>query len=86
MRIELGNTNPIGLPPGSRSITLVVVPDSDTADEALRTIVHQDGVWAAHSTDPAPAWVEADDAAFGRRLAAYYGVPVGRPDDWEVTP
>lgn len=86
MRIELGNTNPVGLPPGTRSVTLVVVPDGDTADEALRTIVDPNGVWAAHSLDPAPAWVEADDDAFARRLATYYDVPVGRPDGWEATP
>lgn len=84
MRIELGNNSPTGLPEGSRSVTLVVVPDTDTADEALRTITHPDGVWGAHSGDPAPAWVECDNDAFAHRLAAYYDVPVGRPDDWEA--
>lgn len=82
MRIELGNANPIGV--DHPSVTLVNVPDGDTADEALRTIVDRDGVWPAHSLDPAPAWVEADNAAFARRLAAHYDVPVGRPDDWEA--
>lgn len=81
MRVELGNTHPKDV--DGPSITLAVVPDSDTFDEALRTIVHDDGVWRAHSLDPKPAWVEADDDAFARRLAAYYDVPVGRPDDWE---
>lgn len=83
MRIELGNINPVGLPAGTCCITLVVVPDTDTADEALRTITDRDGVWPNHGTDPAPAWVEADDEAFARRLAAFYDIPVGRPDDWE---
>jgi hypothetical protein len=85
MRIELGNANPSDPQVGRRSVTLVTVPDSDSADEALRTIVDPSGVWAAHSVDPAPAWVEADNDAFAARLAAFYGVPVGRPADWEVS-
>lgn len=82
MRVELGNLNPRDA--DGPSITLIAVPDTDTADEALRTVIHDDGVWAAHSHDPKPAWVEADDPGFARRLAAYYDVPVGRPDDWEA--
>lgn len=81
MRIELGNTHPLGV--DHPSVTLINVPDGDTADEALRTIVHSDGIWPKESSEPAPAWVEADDEAFARRLAAYYDVPVGRPEDWE---
>ena len=82
MRVELGNTNPKDA--DGPSITTVNVPDTDTPDEALRSIVHDDGLWSAHSLDQKPAWVEADDPTFARRLAAYYDVPVGRPDDWEA--
>lgn len=81
MRVTLGNNNPVGV--DRRSVTAITVADSDTADEALRSITHDDGVWRAHSSDPKPAWIEADDEAFAARLAAYYDVPVGRPDDWE---
>jgi len=81
MRADLGNLNPIHV--DYPSVTTITVPDSDTADEALRSITHDDGVWRNHSHDPKPAWVDADDEAFARRLAAYYDVPVGRPDSWE---
>lgn len=86
MRIELGNASHPGLPAGARSVTRIDVPATDTADEAFRTITHQDGIWPRETTGPAPAWVECDDEAFGRRLAAYYDVPVGRPSNWEATP
>lgn len=82
MRVELGNLNPRGT--AGPSITTVHVPDSDTADQALRSIIHDDGLWVVHSHDQKPAWVEADDPTFARRLAAYYDVPVGRTDDWEA--
>jgi hypothetical protein len=85
MHIELGNTNHPDLPPGTSTVTRIDVPTEYTAAEALLTLIHPGGVWANHSLDSAPAWVEADDAAFARRLGAYFDVPVGRPNDWKVT-
>jgi hypothetical protein len=53
-------------------------------DEALLTIVSPSGVWAAHSK-AAPSWVVADKPEFAAALAAWYGCPVGKPDDVEDT-
>lgn len=65
-------------------VTSINIPDSYTRQEALRTVWHPDGVWAQHSTAPGPAWVESDDPALAEALAAIYGCPVGRPEDWET--
>lgn len=83
MRVTLGNPHPLGLPEPANRVTTVVVPDSDTEDEAFRAITDPDGVWAHHSEAPAPDWVEADDPEFAERIADHYGIGVGCPDDWE---
>lgn len=83
MRVTLGNPHPLRLPAPENRVTTVAIPDSDTLDEAFRTVTDRDGVWANHSHADAPAWVESDDADFADRLAAHYGISVGRPDEWE---
>jgi hypothetical protein len=83
MRVTLGNPYPLGLPEPERRVTTVLIPDTDTEDEAFRTVTDPGGVWAHHSQVATPDWVEADDPDFAARLADYYGVVVGRPADWE---
>jgi hypothetical protein len=83
MRVLLGNSSPRGLPEPAARITTAIIPDGLTPDEEFLAITGLDGVWANHSTAPAPDWVEADDPDFAARIAAHYGIAVGRPDDWE---
>jgi hypothetical protein len=64
-------------------VTQVVVPDSYTRQEAVRTVTHDDGVWRRHSEAPTPDWVESDDENLAAALGLIYDCPVGRPDDWE---
>jgi len=68
--------------PGNQ-VTTVTVPDSWDLGDILRGITHPDGVWAAHSQDNAPAWVEADDETLATLLAAQYKCSVGRPKGWD---
>lgn len=83
MRVILGNPHPLGFPEPENRVTTAVIPDSDTEAEAFRAITDADGVWRNRSEAAAPDWVEADNPDFADRLAAHYGIPVGRPDDWE---
>ncbi len=85
--VRLGN--PRAVASGSRvplgeQVTTVSIPGGYTAAEQLRSIIHQDGVWAAHSEAPGPSWVESDDDELAAALAVHYGCPIGRPEDWEV--
>lgn len=82
MRVELGNTHPIHV--DYPSVTVAVLPDEPPPN--LLDITDPGGIWATHSTDPRPAWIEADNAEFAQRLAEHYGSPIGRPDDWKDTP
>lgn len=68
---------------GQSTCTMTLPNDDDqwTHDERVRTIVHADGHWAAHSSRP-PAWVESDDEELQTYLAEHWGCPVGRPDGW----
>lgn len=86
MRVTLGNLHPLGFSGPERRITTVLIPDTDTADEAFRAVTDPGGVWVHHSHTAAPAWVDADDPEFAERLADHYGIAVGRPDDWEEAP
>lgn len=84
--VRLGN--PRAVVAGSRvplgeQVTTVSIPDSYTLDEKLRTVMHADGVWPAHSEAPGPSWVESDDEELSAALAAHYGCPIGRPDTEE---
>lgn len=68
--------------PGDR-ITSVDMPDHLSHADAIRTIMHPDGLWRSHSLAPAPAWVESDDAALAAAISNAVGCPIGRPDTWE---
>lgn len=52
---------------------------------ALLDVVHPDGTWNKHSLDAKPSWVWSNDPEFGKLVAAYYGVPYGRPGDVFLT-
>jgi hypothetical protein len=69
--------------PGKRC-TRVVLPAGITLMDAVRDITAPQGVWAAHSDAPAPAWVAADGPlaeAVTQILAAQYpGIEVRDPE------
>lgn len=79
--VHLGNPAPLdaGRPIPGPQVTTAFVPTTYTESEQLRTIVHDDGIWPAHSSAPAPSWVDADDANLAEALSNHYGCPVGRP-------
>lgn len=52
--------------------------------EALLAIVHPGGVWASHGSG-IPSWVWSDNEEFAIQLGAYFGCPVGHPEDLEAT-
>jgi hypothetical protein len=67
-----------------QSTTVIHLPSDEenwTHDERVRTVVHDDGHWRAHSSKP-PAWVESDDPQLQAELAAHFGCPIGRPSGW----
>lgn len=82
-RVLLGNPYPIfnGRPTVDlTAVTAVEVPDSKSLDHAVRDITHPDGLWRAHSAEPAPAWVECKaDPELEAALAGQFGCPMGRP-------
>lgn len=53
-------------------------------DEALLAVTHANGAWNSHS-NAKPLWVDSDNAEFASVLAAFYGCPIGTPDDVEDT-
>lgn len=81
--VHLGNPAPAAPEVTGRSVTTAQIPDVYTHSEILRTIFHEDGLWAQHSTAPFPAWVECDDPVLTEAIAARAGCPVGRPGDWQ---
>jgi hypothetical protein len=85
MRVTLGNPHPLGFSDPENRTTTVLIPDTDTPDEAFRAVTDPGGAWVNHS-HVAPAWVDADDPEFAQRLADHYGTAVGRPVDWEEAP
>lgn len=52
--------------------------------EIFENLLHRDGQWAAHSSEP-PSWVWSDDEDLERLLSEAYGCPRGRPSDVEET-
>lgn len=67
---------------GNGVVKVVTDPESDIAT-VLRDLFHDDGtpnvgLWVAHSTAPAPAWVESDDAELAQAIADHAGCRVGR--------
>jgi len=72
-----------------RRVTRVVIPDSYTLMEKVRTVIDQDGVWNHHSRgdnvrDSSPDWVEADDEMVAQIIAQELGCRVGRPKTWKA--
>lgn len=80
---ENGEAETVKEPIPGNQVTTVNIPDSYTRQEAVRTVWHPDGVWAHHSSAPAPNWVESDDPELATVLGMIYGCPVGRPAEWE---
>ena len=85
---EVIGADPDGAPIHRRysgqSVCTMTLPNDDdqwTHDERVRTVVHADGHWAAHSAAP-PAWVESDDEELQATLAEHWGCPVGEPAGW----
>jgi len=85
---EVIGADPDGAPIHRRysgqSVCTMTLPNDDdqwTHDERVRTVVHADGHWAAHSSAP-PAWVESDDEELQATLAEHWGCPVGEPAGW----
>lgn len=77
--VEAGSRVPLG-----EQILELSIPDGVYTDaEQMRNIIHQDGLWVAHSDAPGPSWVESDDPELAEALANHYGCPIGRPDTEE---
>jgi hypothetical protein len=79
--LYLGNPFPIfnGRPTvDPTAITKVSVPADRPFATMVRDVVHEDGLWQAHSAGQ-PSWVESDDPALAEAVSAHYGCPVGRP-------
>lgn len=55
--------------------------DGWTHDERVRTVVHADGHWSAHSSK-SPAWIESDDPDLQAAMAEHWACPVGEPAGW----
>lgn len=71
--------------PGKRCTTVVLRPDA-TLMEALGEITGPNGMWAAHSDAPAPAWVAAEGPladAITNVLGAHYNTEI-RPVEHEA--
>lgn len=68
-----------------QSTTTITLPQDEegwTHEERVRTVVHEDGHWRAHSSRP-PAWVEcSDDPDLESAFAEHWECPVGRPAGW----
>lgn len=66
--------------PGKRCTT-VQPPDGMALVDVLYDIVLPGrGIWAAHSDDPAPAWVASTDPALAQVLAAHYDCELRQPE------
>lgn len=65
--------------------TTVVLPDDATLMDAVRDITSPQGVWAAHSDAPAPAWVAASgpmaEAITAVLAAQYPGIEIRDPEE-----
>lgn len=79
--VRLGNPAPLdaGRALPAPQVTTVYVPTTYSESEKLRTIVHADGIWPAHSSAAAPSWVDADDDVLAEALSTHYGCPIGQP-------
>lgn len=67
-----------------QSTSVISLPSDDAGwshSDRMRTITHDDGHWRALSS-ATPVWVESDDPALQRALAAYWDIPAGRPAGW----
>lgn len=82
--VLLGNNSALdaGKPLPGNLITSVRIPELYDPERALRAIAHDDGCWVRHSSGP-PVWVESTDLDLAAAVAAHYGCPLGRPDDWD---
>lgn len=88
--VYLGNRRAVETVDGQRTpiagkrCTTVVLPADITLMDALRDITSPQGVWAAHSDAPAPAWVAAEGPlaeSITQILAVQYpGVEIREPD------
>lgn len=81
--VQLGNVDAWdnGRPIPGNQVTNVVIPDERSDGDAIRDIVHPDGLWNVHSRQ-LPAWVESNSEALAERLSEIFGCPIGRPDNW----
>lgn len=85
--IHLGNPQAVHhgdrQPLEGHQITEINLPDwGYTLREQIRTIVHRDGVWNAHSDADRPTWVHCSDPALEAALIDHWGCRAGGPDDF----
>lgn len=81
--IWLGNHQAIdaeGQPLDGKRCTVVQPAEGLTIPELIHDLTHEQGVWAAHSTTPAPAWVASDDGDLAQAISAVYGCPIREPE------
>jgi hypothetical protein len=78
-----GTAGPKREPIDGHQITEINMPDGvHTLREMVRTIVHRDGVWNAHSDADRPTWVHCSDPALEAALIDHWGCRAGGPDDY----
>lgn len=76
--VETEDGKTVAVPPEERETldgkrrTEVHLPDEASFMDALRTITDPRGVWAAHSPDPAPAWVSSSHPLLAEVLGQHY--------------
>ncbi|MGH7743197.1 MAG: hypothetical protein ACREQ5_00035 [Candidatus Dormibacteria bacterium] len=58
-----------------KQVTTIHVPDIDPHHERMRTITHEDGIWAQLAAEPA-VWVASDEPELADALAAHFRCPV----------
>lgn len=92
--IHLGNTQAVHhvvgasgeaerTPLDGDQVTEINLPDGVyTLREQLRTVVHRDGIWPAHSDADRPSWVHCSDPVLEAALMDHWGCRAGGPDDF----
>jgi hypothetical protein len=95
--VLLGNLNPVEAVPGlsvrvndeatdsgpavvGHTIVMIVTPDEAPLDKQLTEVRN---AFSVHSTDK-PVWVEGGDEFFTKAVSQTFGIPVGRPADWDA--
>jgi hypothetical protein len=70
----------VPLPAGKRRTAVTMAPGLGLLEMAAELTDSNRGVWSAHSSAAAPAWVASTDEVLGQLLAAHWGCELRDPD------